>query len=69
MRKFIKIVVTVIALCHIGMAGAQEPVKKDSVLGFNAMDYLIQDIYRFPDRIIRQISKMNQESKNIFLTF
>ena len=53
MRKFIKIVVTVIALCHIGMAGAQEPVKKDSVLGFNAMDYLIQDIYRFPDKNFR----------------
>ena len=53
MRKFIKIFVTVAALCHIGMVGAQEPIKKDSVLGFNAMDYLIQDMYRFPDKNFR----------------
>lgn len=54
MRKLVKIFVTVAALCNIAIAGAQEVVKKDSVLGFNAMDYLIQDRFRFPDKSFRK---------------
>ena len=42
--------VSVMLLGTMAPAGAQEVAKKDSVTGFNAMDYLIQDRYRYPDK-------------------
>lgn len=50
MRKTIRAIISVILWCGVTVAGAQEVTRKDSVSGFNAMDYLIQDRYRYPDK-------------------
>lgn len=50
MERIFRIMIGVILCGNFALAGAQEVIKKDSIQGFNAMDYLIQDRYRYPDK-------------------
>ena len=49
MRNMKHYIVVLLALCSFLTINGQEVTKKDSILGFNAMDYLMQDRYKYPD--------------------
>lgn len=50
MKNMKYFIVACFSLCHFLIINAQETTKRDSITGFNAIDYLMQGRYRFPDQ-------------------